>query len=208
MPLPLHLFQPRPRPGFALKLRKLPMSEASPKKAKNAPRSGNESAYRATLNMPDTPFPDARRPAQARARNGPRSGTSKASTSKLRAARPGAPKFILHYGPPYANGQIHIGHAVNKILKDMIVKSRQLEGFDALYAPGWDCHGLPIENAIEKLHGRNLPRDEMQAKSRAFATEQIAQQMADFQRLGVLASWDHPYKTMDYAKRGAPSCAR
>ncbi|HRL97968.1 MAG TPA: isoleucine--tRNA ligase, partial [Acidovorax sp.] len=88
---------------------------------------------------------------------------------------------------------------VNKILKDMITKARQLEGFDALYTPGWDCHGLPIENAIEKLHGRNLPRDEMQAKGRAFATEQIAQQMADFKRLGVLGEWDNPYKTMNYA---------
>ncbi|WP_278544049.1 isoleucine--tRNA ligase, partial [Delftia acidovorans] len=106
-------------------------------------------------------------------------------------------------GPPYANGKIHIGHAVNKALKDMIVKSRQLEGFDALYVPGWDCHGLPIENAIEKLHGRNLPRDEMQAKSRAFATEQIAQQMVDFKRLGVLGDWDHPYKTMNYANEAA-----
>ncbi len=85
----------------------------------------------------------------------------------------------------------------------MIVKSRQLEGFDALYVPGWDCHGLPIENAIEKLHGRNLPRDEMQAKSRAFATEQIAQQMVDFKRLGVLGDWDHPYKTMNYANEAA-----
>ncbi len=130
---------------------------------------------------------------------GARTGTSKASTGKLRAARQGAPKFILHDGPPYANGQIHIGHAMNKILKDMIVKSRQLEGFDALYTPGWDCHGLPIENAIEKLHGRNLPRDEMQAKGRAFATEQIAQQMADFKRLGVLGEWDNPYKTMNFA---------
>jgi len=92
---------------------------------------------------------------------------------------------------------------VNKVLKDMIVKSRQLEGYDALYAPGWDCHGLPIENAIEKLHGRNLPRDEMQAKSRAFATEQIAQQMEDFKRLGVLGDWDHPYKTMNYANEAA-----
>jgi len=92
-----------------------------------------------------------------------------------------------------------MGHAVNKILKDMITKARQLEGFDALYVPGWDCHGLPIENAIEKKFGRNLGRDEMQAKSRAFAAEQIGQQMADFQRLGVLGEWDHPYKTMDFA---------
>ena len=79
-----------------------------------------------------------------------------------------------------------MGHAVNKVLKDMITKARQLKGYDALYVPGWDCHGLPIENAIEKKHGRNLSRDEMQAKSRAYATEQIAQQMADFKRLGVL----------------------
>jgi hypothetical protein len=92
-----------------------------------------------------------------------------------------------------------MGHAVNKVLKDMIVKTRQLMGFDAQYAPGWDCHGLPIENAIEKKHGRNLSRDEMQAKSRAYATEQIGQQMVDFKRLGVLGDWEHPYRTMDFA---------
>ncbi len=106
---------------------------------------------------------------------------------------------MLHDGPPYANGTIHMGHAVNKVLKDMIVKARQLAGFDAQYVPGWDCHGLPIENAIEKKHGRNLSRDDMQAKSRAYATEQIAQQMADFKRLGVLGDWGHPYRTMDFA---------
>ncbi|MET0348314.1 MAG: class I tRNA ligase family protein, partial [Rhizobacter sp.] len=154
--------------------------------------------YRATLNLPDTPFPmrgdlPKREPGWVQQWND--EGTYK----RLREARCGAPKFILHDGPPYANGQIHMGHAVNKILKDMIVKSRQLEGFDALYVPGWDCHGLPIENAIEKKFGRNLSRDEMQAKSRAYATEQIAQQMTDFQRLGVLGEWDHPYKTMDFA---------
>ena len=111
----------------------------------------------------------------------------------------GAPLFVLHDGPPYANGTIHMGHAVNKVLKDMIVKARQLAGFDAQYVPGWDCHGLPIENAIEKKHGRNLSRDDMQARSRAYATEQIALQMADFQRLGVLGDWGHPYRTMDFA---------
>jgi isoleucyl-tRNA synthetase len=103
-----------------------------------------------------------------------------------------------------------MGHAVNKILKDMIVKSRQLKGLDAAYIPGWDCHGLPIENAIEKKFGRNLPRDEMQAKSRAFATEQIDLQRVDFKRLGVLGDWDHPYRTMDFATkpaRSAPSSA-
>ena len=153
--------------------------------------------YRSTLNLPETPFPmrgdlPKREPAWAR------EWDEKGIYRKLRDARHDAPKFILHDGPPYANGQIHMGHAVNKILKDMIVKERQLEGFDAQYIPGWDCHGLPIENAIEKKFGRNLPRDEMQAKSRAFATEQIAIQMADFKRLGVLGDWDHPYRTMDF----------
>ncbi|MBB6578742.1 isoleucyl-tRNA synthetase [Comamonas odontotermitis] len=148
--------------------------------------------------MPDTPFP-MRGDLPKREPGWVKEWEDKGLYKKLRDARHGAPMFILHDGPPYANGKIHIGHAVNKILKDMIVKSRQLEGYDALYVPGWDCHGLPIENAIEKLHGRNLPRDEMQAKSRAFATEQIEQQMVDFKRLGVLGDWDHPYKTMNYA---------
>ncbi|HEY6135304.1 MAG TPA: isoleucine--tRNA ligase [Rubrivivax sp.] len=153
--------------------------------------------YRATLNLPDTPFPmrgdlPKREPGWVREWN--ESGLYK----RLRDARHGAPLFVLHDGPPYANGKLHIGHAVNKILKDMVVKSKQLAGFDARYVPGWDCHGLPIENAIEKLYGRKLSRSEVQAKSRTFAGEQIAQQMQDFQRLGVLGDWDHPYRTMDF----------
>ena len=155
--------------------------------------------YRATLNLPDTPFPmrgDLPKREAAWTKEWNDAGIYK----KLRAARHNCAKgkFILHDGPPYANGQIHMGHAVNKILKDMIVKARQLEGYDAQYIPGWDCHGLPIENAIEKLYGRNLAREDMQAKGRAFATEQIAGQMADFKRLGVLGDWEHPYKTMDF----------
>ena len=153
--------------------------------------------YRKTLNLPDTPFP-MRGDLPKREPGWVKEWDDKGIYKVLRDSRLGKPKFILHDGPPYANGQIHIGHAVNKVLKDMIVKARQLEGFDAQYIPGWDCHGLPIENAIEKLHGRNLPRDEMQAKSRAFATEQIAGQMADFKRLGVLGEWDRPYRTMDF----------
>jgi len=154
--------------------------------------------YRATLNLPDTPFPmrgdlPKREPAWVREWN------EQGLYSKLRAARAGQPLFVLHDGPPYANGKLHIGHALNKVLKDMIVKSRQLKGMDAQYIPGWDCHGLPIENAIEKLHGRNLSRDDMQAKSRAFATEQIEQQREDFKRLGVLGDWERPYRTMDFA---------
>ncbi len=158
--------------------------------------------YRATLNLPDTPFPmrgdlPKREPGWVSDWNDTRrdGGLYK----RLRVARRGAPLFVLHDGPPYANGAIHMGHAVNKVLKDMIVKARQLAGFDARYVPGWDCHGLPIENAIEKKFGRALSRDDMQAKSRAYATEQIAQQMVDFKRLGVLGDWEHRYATMDPA---------
>jgi isoleucyl-tRNA synthetase len=153
--------------------------------------------YRATLNLPDTPFP-MRGDLPKREPNWVKAWEEDGLYQKLRTARAGAPKFVLHDGPPYANGQIHMGHAVNKILKDMIVKSRQLHGMDAAYIPGWDCHGLPIENAIEKKFGRKLARDDMQAKSRAFATEQIDLQRTDFKRLGVLADWDHPYRTMDF----------
>ena len=154
--------------------------------------------YRSTLNLPDTPFP-MRGDLSKREAGWVKDWDDKGIYKKLRVARAGAVKFVLHDGPPYANGKIHIGHAVNKILKDMIVKARQLKGLDAIYVPGWDCHGLPIENAIEKLHGRNLSRDEVQSKSRAFATEQIAGQCEDFKRLGVLGEWDNPYRTMDYA---------
>ncbi|MBK6569278.1 isoleucine--tRNA ligase [Candidatus Aalborgicola defluviihabitans] len=154
--------------------------------------------YRSTLNLPDTPFPmrgdlPKREPAWVKEWN------EEGLYRRLRDARQGAPLFVLHDGPPYANGKLHIGHALNKVLKDMIVKSKQLAGFDAQYIPGWDCHGLPIENAIEKLHGRNLSRDDMQAKSRAYATEQIDQQREDFKRLGVLGDWERPYRTMDPA---------
>ncbi len=154
--------------------------------------------YRSTLNLPDTLFP-MRGDLPKREAGWVKDWDDKGIYKKLRVARAGAVKFVLHDGPPYANGKIHIGHAVNKILKDMIVKARQLKGMDAIYVPGWDCHGLPIENAIEKLHGRNLSRDEVQAKSRAFANEQIAGQLEDFKRLGVLGEWDNPYRTMDYA---------
>ncbi len=153
--------------------------------------------YRATLNLPDTPFP-MRGDLPKREPGWIKAWEEKGTYQRLREARRGAPKFVLHDGPPYANGQIHIGHAANKILKDMIVKARQLEGLDAAYIPGWDCHGLPIENQIEKNHGRGLPRDEVQAKSRAYAGEQIDAQRADFKRLGVLGEWDRPYRTMDF----------
>ncbi|MDI9335812.1 MAG: class I tRNA ligase family protein, partial [Gammaproteobacteria bacterium] len=127
---------------------------------------------RQTLNLPDTPFPmkgdlPKREPDRVNYWN------KEGVYQQLRLARRNAPLFVLHDGPPYANGPLHIGHAVNKILKDMIVKSKQLAGFDSQYIPGWDCHGLPIENAIEKLHRHDLPKEEMQRLSRAYAQEQI-----------------------------------
>ncbi len=153
--------------------------------------------YRATLNLPDTPFP-MRGDLPKREPGWVKEWADNGIYKRLREARHGAPRFVLHDGPPYANGQLHVGHAANKILKDMIVKARQLKGMDARYTPGWDCHGLPIENQIEKTFGRNLSRADVQAKSRAYATEQIAQQMADFKRVGVLGDWEHPYRTMDF----------
>jgi isoleucyl-tRNA synthetase len=159
--------------------------------------SASATDYRATLNLPDTPFP-MRGDLPKREPGWVKEWDQQGIYKRLREARHGAPRFVLHDGPPYANGQLHVGHAANKILKDMIVKARQLKGMDARYTPGWDCHGLPIENQIEKTFGRNLSRAEVQAKSRAYATEQIAQQMADFKRVGVLGDWEHPYRTMDF----------
>jgi isoleucyl-tRNA synthetase len=154
--------------------------------------------HKKTLNLPDTPFPMrgdlAKREPAMLAR-----WQEERLYERIRAARRGRPLFILHDGPPYANGDIHIGHAVNKILKDIIVKSRTLMGFDAPYVPGWDCHGMPIEVQIEKDHGKNLPPAETQRLARAYATEQIARQKADFIRLGVLGDWERPYRTMDFA---------
>ncbi|WP_304335227.1 isoleucine--tRNA ligase, partial [Conchiformibius steedae] len=117
---------------------------------------------------------------------------------KLREKAAGRPKFILHDGPPYANGDIHIGHAVNKILKDIIIRSKTLAGFDAPYVPGWDCHGLPIEVMVEKLHGKDMPDAKFRELCREYAAEQIARQKKDFIRLGVIGDWDKPYLTMDY----------
>jgi isoleucyl-tRNA synthetase len=154
--------------------------------------------YRSTLNLPDTPFP-MRGDLPKREPGWIEQWQKEGLYKRLREARHGAPLFVLHDGPPYANGILHIGHALNNILKDMVVKCRQIAGYDARFIPGWDCHGLPIENAVEKANGRKLSRDEMQAKSRLYATEQIAQQKADRQRLGVLGDWERPYRTMDPA---------
>ncbi|MDE2263547.1 MAG: isoleucine--tRNA ligase [Gammaproteobacteria bacterium] len=154
--------------------------------------------YKSTINLPETAFPmkaDLARREPAMVAAWEESGIY----GKQRQVARGRPRFVLHDGPPYANGAIHIGHAVNKILKDIIVKSRSLDGFDSPYIPGWDCHGLPIELQVEKKHGRpgqKLDAAAFRAACRAFAQEQVNLQRADFKRLGVLGDWDHPYLTM------------
>ncbi len=149
------------------------------------------------VNMTDTPFP-MRGDLAKREPQWVKQWQGQKVYEKIRKASKGRPKFILHDGPPYANGDIHLGHAVNKILKDMIVKTRQFDGFDAPYVPGWDCHGMPIEIQIEKQFGKNLPTAEVLSKARAYANEQVERQKKDFIRLGVLGQWDKPYKTMDF----------
>ena len=153
--------------------------------------------YRQTVNLLDTPFPmrgdlAKREPAWLK------SWYEQKRYQKLREKTKGRPKFILHDGPPYANGDIHIGHAVNKILKDIIIRSKTLAGFDAPYVPGWDCHGLPIEVMVEKLHGKDMPMARFRELCREYAAEQIAKQKRDFIRLGVLGDWDNPYLTMNF----------
>jgi isoleucyl-tRNA synthetase len=154
--------------------------------------------YKATLNLPDTQFPmkaglPQREPQILQRWN------DIGLYQKLRAQGEGRPKFVLHDGPPYANGSIHIGHALNKILKDIITRSKTLAGFDAPYVPGWDCHGLPIEHKVETTFGKNQPADLTRERCRAYATEQVEEQKAGFIRLGVLGEWDNPYLTMNFA---------
>ena len=153
---------------------------------------------KATLNLTDTPFP-MRGNMAVREPKWVAEWTEKKLYHAIRAKAKaeGRPLWVLHDGPPYANGDIHIGHAVNKILKDIVVKSKLMSGFDAPYVPGWDCHGMPIEIQIEKKFGKGLPPQEVQAKSRAYAAEQIEKQKKDFMRLGVLGEWENPYTTMN-----------
>jgi len=153
--------------------------------------------YRKTLNMPDSPFP-MRGDLAKREPGWVAQWQAQRLYQKIRAASKGRPRFVLHDGPPYANGDIHIGHAVNKILKDIIVRAKTLSGFDAPYIPGWDCHGLPIEHQIEKTHGKHLPSDQARAHCRTYAQEQVERQKKDFIRLGVLGDWGNPYKTMAF----------
>jgi isoleucyl-tRNA synthetase len=154
--------------------------------------------YKRTINLPQTDFPMKADLAQ-REPAAVRRWEEQRTYAKLREVARGRPRFVLHDGPPYANGAIHIGHCVNKILKDIVVKSRSLDGFDSPYIPGWDCHGLPIELQVEKKHGRpgqKLDARAFRAACRAYAQEQIELQRSDFKRLGILGDWDHPYLTM------------
>ncbi len=158
------------------------------------------SQYKDSLNLPETDFPmrgnlAQREPMQIK------QWQDMDLYGKIRAARAGCEKYTLHDGPPYANGEIHIGHAVNKVLKDIIVKAQTLAGKDAAYVPGWDCHGLPIELKVEGLYGKvgeKLTANEFRKHCREYASEQIALQMQDFKRLMVIGDWDNPYKTMNF----------
>ncbi len=153
--------------------------------------------YSKTLNLMETAFP-MRGDLAKREPKWLEQWYAQKRYQKLRSIAKGRPLFVLHDGPPYANGDIHLGHAVNKVLKDMIVRSKTWAGFDAPYVPGWDCHGLPIELMVEKLHGKNIAPAKFRELCRAYAAEQIARQKKDFIRLGVIGDWDNPYLTMNF----------
>ncbi len=156
--------------------------------------------YKDTLNLPQTEFP-MRANLAAREPEVLQRWDEIGLYTRLRQAGRGRPKYILHDGPPYANGDIHIGHAVNKVLKDIVVKSKTLSGFDAPYVPGWDCHGLPIELMVEKKVGKagvKVDAAAFRQACREYAARQVEGQRADFQRLGVTGDWARPYLTMDF----------
>lgn len=157
--------------------------------------------YKDTLNLPKTSFPMKGNLAQ-REPQMLKEWEKQNVYQQIRDARKGARRFILHDGPPYANGDIHIGHAVNKILKDIIIKSKTLSGFDVPYIPGWDCHGLPIEHQVEKKIGKagtKKTHKEFRDACRVYANKQVDKQRTDFKRLGIFAEWDEPYRTMDFS---------
>ncbi|CNE55697.1 isoleucyl-tRNA synthetase [Yersinia similis] len=158
------------------------------------------SDYKNTLNLPETGFP-MRGDLAKREPDMLKRWYEQDLYGIIRAAKKGKKTFILHDGPPYANGNIHIGHSVNKILKDIIVKSKGMAGYDSPYIPGWDCHGLPIELKVEQLIGKpgeKVSAAEFRTACRKYAAEQVEGQKKDFIRLGVLGDWDHPYLTMDF----------
>ena len=159
------------------------------------------SEYKDTLNLPETGFP-MRGDLAKREPNMLKRWYDEDLYGEIRKAKKGKKSFVLHDGPPYANGDIHIGHALNKILKDIIIKSKTLSGYDAPYVPGWDCHGLPIELMVEKKVGKpgqKVTAAEFREKCRAYAAGQVEGQKESFIRLGILGEWDKPYRTMDFA---------
>jgi len=167
--------------------------------------SSGQSKYKDTVNLPDTPFP-------MRAELATREPEILAEWdriglyAKIQEARAGAPLFVLHDGPPYSNGHIHYGHILNKILKDIVVKSRTMAGFRTPYIPGWDTHGLPIELAVEReLKDKRsaMSPAQFRAACREYAMKYVEIQKAEFKRLGVLGDWDHPYLTLDATYEGA-----
>ena len=145
-------------------------------------------------------------PAANRAEDWSRGGRRRTFTRQIRAVRAGRPRYILHDGPPYANGRIHLGTAFNKILKDFIVKSKTMAGFDSPYVPGWDCHGLPIEIKVDSELGAKkaqMSPVEIRRACRKYAEKYVDLQRTDFKRLGVLGQWDDPYLTMSAAYQSA-----
>ncbi len=159
------------------------------------------SDYKSTLNLPETEFP-MRGNLANREPEMLKRWTEENLYQQIRDSRIGRKLFILHDGPPYANGDIHIGHSVNKILKDIIIKSKTLSGFDAPYVPGWDCHGLPIELKVEQKVGKpgqKISAAEFRDECRKYAAKQVDGQRNDFIRLGVLGDWFKPYLTMDFS---------
>ena len=158
------------------------------------------SDYKNTLNLPETGFPMKANLTQ-REPERLKQWEAMGLYQKMREAGEGKPTFILHDGPPYANGELHVGHAVNKILKDIIIKSKTLSGFDSPYVPGWDCHGLPIELNVEKKVGKpghKVTASEFRQKCREYAAKQVGNQREDFKRMGVVGDWDDPYLTMNF----------
>ncbi|HXI09443.1 MAG TPA: class I tRNA ligase family protein, partial [Thermodesulfobacteriota bacterium] len=156
--------------------------------------------YKATLNLPKTDF-QMKAELQKKEPETLKKWESEGLYKKIMDSGKGRPKYTLHDGPPYANGNIHIGHALNKILKDMVVKSRQMSGFSSDYVPGWDCHGLPIELQVEKELGqkkKDASKGEVRKRCREYAAKFVGIQREEFKRLGVFGEWDDPYLTMNY----------
>src|ERR1700681_379134 len=192
------------------RMSEVPVAQPAPKALKSTlnPPNGKEEntldpapkPIKSTLNLPQTPFPmKANLPQNEPARLA--AWQQQDLYAQIRAARAGSPKYILHDGPPYANGAIHLGHALNKCIKDFVVKTKTMAGFDAPYVPGWDCHGLPIEIKVDEQLGRKkLEMDPLAVRRacREYAQKYVDLQRSQFERIGVFGRWDTPYLTMSF----------